>query len=71
MDEGDRGRIASEWHLAESMARLKINRPAGESSTHCEECGAPIPEKRRIAAKGCTRCAECQAEKEESERRMM
>jgi phage/conjugal plasmid C-4 type zinc finger TraR family protein len=32
------------------------------SATECEECGEPIPEARRRAVPGCTRCTECQKE---------
>lgn len=31
----------------------------GESATHCEECGEPIPEARRIAI-ACKYCLPCQ-----------
>jgi len=71
MDEADRARITSDRHLAEAMAGIKKNMPTGESHTHCADCGEPIPQARRMAAKGCARCAECQAEHEQLERRMM
>ena len=35
-----------------------------ESLTHCEDCGDPIPEKRRQAIKGCVRCVYCQEQSE-------
>ncbi len=31
----------------------------GESATHCEECGEPIPESRRLAI-ACRYCLPCQ-----------
>lgn len=35
--------------------------PEGAVSAHeCEDCGDPIPEKRRLAMVGCTRCIQCQ-----------
>jgi len=34
----------------------------GESRTHCEECGGPIPEKRRELIQGVRFCVACQAE---------
>lgn len=37
---------------------LQKNRFA--SATECEDCGEPIPEKRRMAVPGCDRCVECQ-----------
>ncbi|PKF35525.1 TraR/DksA family transcriptional regulator [Acinetobacter proteolyticus] len=30
-----------------------------ESATHCEECDNPIPEGRRLAAKGTQHCIDC------------
>jgi len=38
------------------------------SAEHCEECGDPIPEARRIAVPGCQTCAECQEEIEHKKR---
>lgn len=35
-------------------------RPAGQSYSHCEECGDDIPEARRKAVPGCHRCIHCQ-----------
>jgi phage/conjugal plasmid C-4 type zinc finger TraR family protein len=37
----------------------------GPSRTHCEECGAVIPEKRRIAVLGVRFCTACQRAQEE------
>ncbi|MFS1540017.1 MAG: TraR/DksA C4-type zinc finger protein [Candidatus Phlomobacter fragariae] len=31
------------------------------TSFHCEDCGKPIPEARRIASPGCMRCVDCQS----------
>ena len=42
------------------LARSRI--PSGESNTHCDECGIEIPEKRRLAMKGCKYCITCQVE---------
>jgi phage/conjugal plasmid C-4 type zinc finger TraR family protein len=49
---------------AVQLARSRI--PAGESLTHCEECGVAIPEARRKAVPGVRYCVRCQAELEES-----
>lgn len=40
------------------LARSRIT--SGESNTHCDECGDVIPEGRRLAAKGCKYCINCQ-----------
>lgn len=39
----------------------------GESLSHCEDCGEPIPEARRRALPGVRRCIACQ-EAEDAER---
>ena len=43
---------------AVELARSHL--PQGESLTHCEECGEPIPEARRVAVPGVRRCVDCQ-----------
>ena len=45
---------------AVKIARSRL--PKGESLTHCEDCGEPIPEVRRLAIAGARRCVACQAE---------
>lgn len=35
---------------------------AGASLKECEDCGEPIPERRREAVPGVRRCIECQSE---------
>lgn len=45
--------------LARNIA-LITNRPTGVSAFFCEDCNAPIPEKRRRAINGVTRCVYCQ-----------
>lgn len=44
--------------IQEARSRL----PHGKSLTHCEECGAPIPEARQKAMPGVRLCVACQAE---------
>jgi phage/conjugal plasmid C-4 type zinc finger TraR family protein len=41
------------------FARARM--PAGEGSTHCEECGEDIPEARRKALPGVRTCIACQS----------
>ena len=43
-------------------ARARL--PAGESITHCEDCGEPIPERRRAALPGVRTCIACQSERD-------
>ncbi|WP_423821162.1 DksA/TraR family C4-type zinc finger protein [Salinisphaera sp. SPP-AMP-43] len=42
---------------------------AGDSLTHCEECGDPIPERRRELVPGVRLCVECQAEADQRDGR--
>lgn len=61
-DFADQASIASQGLLADALKkreRERMSAPA-ESATDCEECGEPIPEARRQAVPGCTRCIECQ-----------
>lgn len=53
----------------ESAVQLAKSRlPRGESLTHCEECEAPIPERRRKALPGVRLCIGCQAEMERQQK---
>jgi phage/conjugal plasmid C-4 type zinc finger TraR family protein len=45
-------------------ARLRI--PAGESAEECDDCGEPIPAKRRTALPGVRTCVACQSERDKS-----
>lgn len=53
--------------VAEARARLE---QAGPSLAYCEDCEAPIPERRRELVPGVRRCVACQAEADAHERRM-
>ena len=44
---------------AVSAARARL--PAGESLSHCEDCGEPIPPRRREALAGVRTCVSCQS----------
>ena len=47
---------------AVQLARSRL--PEGDSSLHCEECDALIPDARRKAVPGVRLCIKCQAELE-------
>ncbi|MBW1216500.1 TraR/DksA family transcriptional regulator [Pantoea allii] len=49
----------SEEILAEHIAQV-TQRPVAIGASFCEECDAPIPEARRRALQGVTRCLPCQ-----------
>jgi phage/conjugal plasmid C-4 type zinc finger TraR family protein len=58
--ESDMGQLHS-IHLAENaVARVQASMPQGPSRWDCVDCGDKIPEQRRQAAKGCSRCILCQ-----------
>ena len=46
--------------VAEAVQRARQQIPAGDSLTHCEECGEMIPEARRAAVRGVRFCVPCQ-----------
>ncbi|UXY13382.1 TraR/DksA family transcriptional regulator [Kosakonia sp. ML.JS2a] len=48
-----------EQNISQAIQAHRINRNA-VSAEHCEECGDPIPEARRIDVPSCQTCAECQ-----------
>ncbi len=41
--------------------------PAGESLTHCKECGEEIPPRRREVIPGVRLCVTCQAERDKQD----
>jgi len=51
----------------EAVARVRGNLPKGESATHCDECDAQIPERRRLAVPGVRLCITCQEKLDEDE----
>jgi phage/conjugal plasmid C-4 type zinc finger TraR family protein len=48
--------------VSEAVELARSRLPAGESRSHCEECGEAIPKARREAVPGVRRCVACQAE---------
>jgi phage/conjugal plasmid C-4 type zinc finger TraR family protein len=54
--------IAATLEEAAERARRKL--PQGESLELCEDCGEPIPQKRRQALPGVRLCVPCQMAKE-------
>lgn len=60
-DNADRATDCQAVFLREALA--KRPQPAqGQSLSHCEECGQPIPTARRVAVPGCRLCVSCQQE---------
>lgn len=50
--------------VADAVTSARKRLPAGESLTHCEDCGEPIPERRRQVLAGVKTCVDCQAERD-------
>ncbi len=61
-DEAVNDQIDATVKSAVQLAKSRL--PEGESLSHCEECGAEIPEARRKAIPGVRSCVGCQAERE-------
>ena len=38
--------------VSDAVKNARKRLPAGESATHCEDCGEPIPERRRLVLAG-------------------
>ncbi|WP_104204705.1 DksA/TraR family C4-type zinc finger protein [Billgrantia saliphila] len=51
--------------VEDALQRARSELPRGESLTHCEECGEPIPQARREAMPGVRLCVACQSERDE------
>ena len=49
---------------AVSFARSRL--PVGESAAECDECGEPIPERRRQVLPGVRTCVQCQSARDSS-----
>lgn len=50
--------------IADAVKSARARMPAGESETHCTECGDEIPEGRRRAVPGVRTCVACQSERD-------
>jgi len=58
-DSMDLVQLRTDEMLARNIAQV-IYRPVTVSASFCEDCDAPIPEARRRAVQGVTRCVTCQ-----------
>ena len=48
--------------VEDAVKRARSRMHDGEGLTHCEDCGADIPEARRAAIHGVRLCVNCQSE---------
>ena len=54
--------------VEDSVKRVRSRLPAGESLTHCAECGDAIPAARREAVPGVRLCISCQSELDQEQK---
>ncbi|MEO6151562.1 MAG: DksA/TraR family C4-type zinc finger protein [Croceibacterium sp.] len=47
--------------VTDAIRRARAETPRGESAEDCDECGEPIPDKRRAAVPGVRTCVACQS----------
>ena len=52
--------------IKDAVARARALTPAGDSAKECEDCGGPIPPKRRAALPGVRTCVTCQSERDKA-----
>jgi phage/conjugal plasmid C-4 type zinc finger TraR family protein len=50
--------------VKDAVKAARAGMKSGVSATHCDECGEPIPEARRMAVPGVRRCVSCQSARE-------
>jgi phage/conjugal plasmid C-4 type zinc finger TraR family protein len=52
--------------VKDAVIRARAARPTGESASDCDDCGEPIPARRRAALPGVRTCIACQAERDKT-----
>jgi phage/conjugal plasmid C-4 type zinc finger TraR family protein len=52
--------------VKDAVEGARARMPAGPSAEFCDNCGEPIPERRRAALPGVRTCIICQAERDQS-----
>ena len=50
--------------VKDAILRARALTPKGESAEECDDCGEPIPQKRRQALPGVRTCIACQSERD-------
>ena len=50
--------------VKDAVLGARANMPAGVSAEYCEECGEPIPERRRQVSPGVRTCVACQSDRD-------
>ncbi|THA04655.1 TraR/DksA C4-type zinc finger protein [Rodentibacter pneumotropicus] len=65
-DQFDRAQQLEEMHREIALKKHRTFKAV--SRLYCEDCDAPIPEKRRQTIQGVTRCVICQEQEEKRQR---
>ena len=52
--------------VKDAVAAARQRLPIGEAAEDCDDCGEPIPKKRRAALPGVRTCVACQAERDKA-----
>ncbi|QZD86782.1 DksA/TraR family C4-type zinc finger protein [Qipengyuania psychrotolerans] len=50
--------------VSDAVSAARSRMPRGESAEYCDECGEPIPERRREALPGVRTCVSCQSNRD-------
>ena len=50
--------------VKDAVLAARARMASGEGATHCDDCGEPIPERRREALPGVRTCVPCQSERD-------
>lgn len=67
-DVFDRATEIEEMQREDALAEQRRRTGHGPAAFECEDCGVDIPEDRRQAAPGATRCIDCQRLREQIDR---
>ncbi len=54
--------------VSDAVSAARARMPKGESPEYCDECGEPIPAKRRAALPGVRTCIACQSGRDAAHR---
>jgi len=50
--------------VKDAIKLARLNMPSGDSARECDDCGEPIPKRRREALPGVHTCVACQSERD-------
>jgi phage/conjugal plasmid C-4 type zinc finger TraR family protein len=50
--------------VKDAIKLARLNMPSGDSARECDDCGEPIPKRRREALPGVRTCFACQSERD-------